>query len=242
MHRRTGRIVALKFISKSNIRSFDCLEQVKSEIEIHSRLQHRNIIECYGHYIDGENVVVILEYANGGCLYNHKVARKFLSEEETSHYVRELICALRYLHSYRIIHRDIKPENILLHDGHIKLCDFGCATKLENNSFKISLVGTLEYISLELCNEQEYDEKIDIWSVGVLAYELLTGDVPCKAATLEEMIVKVKSMKVESLHHPLISEDAYMFISSILVESSKRPSLQSMLKTSFIDKYSVDKQ
>lgn len=237
IHRKTGRIAALKFISKNCMRSFNCLEQVKSEIEIHCRLQHPNIIECYGYYKDSDNIVIILEYANGGCLYNHKLARNYLTEEETSRYIAELISALRYLHSYRIIHRDIKPENILLHDGHIKLCDFGCSTKLEHNSFKVSLVGTLEYMSLELCNSQEYDEKIDIWSIGVLAYELLTGDVPFKAATPNEMATKVIDMKVENLHHPQISEDAFAFISSILVINSKRPSLESLLKTSFIVKY-----
>ena len=237
LHKATGKTVALKIIPRAHLKQFNCIDQVKTEIEIHTRLHHPYIIDCYGYFKDHEKIAIILEYADGGCLFNKKVTQSYLPEKEASAYIRQLIIALRYLHDLKVVHRDIKPENMLLKKGKIKLCDFGWAARMVNSQMRTSICGTLEYMSYELCASMKYDERVDIWSVGILAYELLTGDVPFKANSVDAMAAAVLGTKLPNLKHKLLSDDAFNFIASILVTPDKRAHLSQMLKHPFIIKY-----
>ncbi|KAK6440860.1 spindle assembly checkpoint kinase, partial [Oleoguttula sp. CCFEE 5521] len=151
-------------------------------IEIQSNLAHPNVLRLYGHFHDSKRIFLILEFAVRGELYKHlRKAGKF-AEPLAAQYIAQMASALKYLHKKHVIHRDIKPENILvgLH-GEIKISDFGWSVHAPNNRRK-TMCGTLDYLPPEMIRpgreENWYDEKVDLWSLGVLAYEFLVGEAP----------------------------------------------------------------
>ena len=147
--------------------------------KISKEADHVNIVKFYGFYLFDKEAVLIMEYVEGGSLKEKieeaRINKRKLEEKEIVTWVKEIASALRYCHKDKnIIHRDIKPDNILLtNDGHIKLADFG-ASKLLSKRTKITKtrIGDLDYISPEVENGEEYTFSTDIWSLGVLTYEL----------------------------------------------------------------------
>ena len=232
-HTKTGKIVALKCISKAVLLQFDCISLIKNEIEIHSHLFHPNIINCYGYFKNDNGIVIILEYAENSLINLLKVKGR-LPETEVAYYIKQLILVLKYLHNLRIVHRDIKAENILLKNEQIKLCDFGYAKKLNIEKERFSISGTLQYMSIEQCIGEKCDEKVDIWSIGVLTYELLTGSVPFKACTMGDMIKETSDTNLSKLKLPTTSKNAFDFIHAILTNPNKRATLDQLLMMPFI--------
>ncbi|CAI2362883.1 unnamed protein product [Moneuplotes crassus] len=170
----------LKMIFKKQLsRSQRYLKSLRREIEIHSRLKHPNILSMHGWFKDHKRVFIILEYCAEGDLFTYMTeqpGRRF-PEEVSANYIKQIAEALLYLHSKNIIHRDIKPENILVDGDDIKLGDFGLSIHSPSNRRK-SLGGTADYMSPEMLQNKEYDSRIDIWSLGILAYELSSGEAP----------------------------------------------------------------
>ncbi|KRZ56958.1 Aurora kinase A, partial [Trichinella nativa] len=174
-------IVALKVLFKSQLIKTGVEIQLRREIEIQFKLKHPNILRLHGYFHDDLRVVLILEYASKGELYAILREEQKFSEERSANYMRQLVSAVSYMHSQRIIHRDIKPENILVDSrGLLKLADFGWAVDLANvaSSRRKTICGTLDYLPPEMICHDSYDEKIDIWALGVLLYEFLVGDPP----------------------------------------------------------------
>ena len=140
---------------------------------------HENVVKFYGSYLFDKEAVLIMEYVDGGDLKGKieeaRINQKKLEEKQIVTWVKEIASALRYCHKDKnIMHRDIKPDNILLtNDGHIKLADFG-NSKMLSKKTKITKtrIGDLDYISPEIENGEEYTFSTDIWSLGVLTYEL----------------------------------------------------------------------
>ncbi|KAI3399041.1 hypothetical protein diail_7841 [Diaporthe ilicicola] len=181
--RSSGFICALKVMHKAELQQGSGIEkQVRREIEIQSNLRHPNILRLYGHFHDPKRIFLILEYASQGELY--KLLRKAnrFPEWKAAQYVAQMASALKYLHRKHVIHRDIKPENILvgIHDE-IKISDFGWSVHAPNHR-RATLCGTLDYLPPEMVksgsNDNWYDEKVDLWSLGVLTYEFLVGEAP----------------------------------------------------------------
>jgi fused-like protein len=118
--------------------------------------------------------------------------------EEIKNYLRQIVSALFYLDSNRIVHRDLKPQNILIRDGIVKLCDFGFARKMSPATICLhSLKGTPLYIAPEIISEKPYNHKIDIWSLGIILYELSTGIPPFHADTYYKLLPKILHDKVK---------------------------------------------
>lgn len=157
--------VALKAINISKIAEHDFFNQTKSEIEIHYRLRHPNILRLFGYFYDDQSVYVVLEYAPYGNLYQKIKRERNLSEDLARSILKQLVNALIFMRDRNIIHRDIKPENILLCDskGTIKLSDFGWATKALNSN-RLTFCGTADYVAPELVHSVPYDYKIDLWA------------------------------------------------------------------------------
>ena len=132
----------------------------------------------YGYFWDEKRIYLILEFAPGGELYKRLTAKGRFSETETAKYILEMSRALEYCHQKHVIHRDIKPENLLLGlNGELKIADFGWsvhAPSLRRETF----CGTLDYLPPEMVEVKGYDEKVDLWSLGVLCYEFLVGEPP----------------------------------------------------------------
>ncbi|XP_022044559.2 serine/threonine-protein kinase 36 isoform X2 [Acanthochromis polyacanthus] len=176
--RFTGQVVALKFMPKLG-RSEKELRSLKREIHIMRDLQHPNIVQLFDSFETETEVVVVTEYAEGQ-LFQILEDDGSLPENQVREIACQLVSALYYLHSHRILHRDMKPQNILLgKSGVVKLCDFGFARAMSVSTLVLtSIKGTPLYMSPELVEEKPYDHTADLWSLGCILYELHTGAPP----------------------------------------------------------------
>eukprot|EP00026_Physarum_polycephalum_P000940 Phypoly_transcript_00941.p1 GENE.Phypoly_transcript_00941~~Phypoly_transcript_00941.p1 ORF type:complete len:920 (+),score=130.35 Phypoly_transcript_00941:137-2896(+) len=174
----TGQIVALKFIPKHGKSEKD-IRNLRSEINILRKLNHENIILMLDSFETKTEFCVVMEYAQGELFEILEDDRK-LPEKEVQKIAKHLVNALHYLHSNRIIHRDMKPQNILIGaNGVIKLCDFGFARAMSCNTMMLtSIKGTPLYMAPELVQELPYNHNADLWSLGVILYELFVGVPP----------------------------------------------------------------
>lgn len=180
--REHGFICALKVLQKSELQNARVEKQVQREIEIQSNLRHPNVLKLYGHFYDSKRIILVLEFAGQGELYKHLRKAGRFPEAKSAQYIAQIASALRYLHRKHIIHRDIKPENILVGlYGEMKLSDFGWSVHAPSNRRK-TYCGTLDYLPPEMVNpgisDYSYDERIDLWALGVLTYEFLVGEAP----------------------------------------------------------------
>lgn len=180
--REHGFVCALKVMYKKELVQSRIEKQVRREVEIQSNLRHPNILQLYGHFHDSKRIFLILEYAGRGELYKHLQKAHRFSEERAAVYILQMAGALRYLHGKHVIHRDIKPENILVGvNGEIKISDFGWSVHAPSNR-RNTYCGTLDYLPPEMivpCSPGgSYDERVDLWALGVLTYELLVGEAP----------------------------------------------------------------
>lgn len=159
--------------------------KVMRETSILSRLKHPNIIKFYGsiHEHSEEKLYLILEFVEKGdlsvILEKRKKSKLKFPEDIVLTWTHQLLSALAYLHSQKVIHRDLKPSNILVaNDFSLKLCDFGVSFQQSSSvDFANTMIGTPYYLSPEICNREDYSAKTDIWSLGCMVYELCTQQV-----------------------------------------------------------------
>ena len=241
-HNETKELYALKTIEKRKIlMTYGKLDNIYDEINIHSKLYHQNIIKLYNVYEDEETINIIMEYAKEGNLYHLiKKEKNGFSEQKSYEYFIQIINAVYYLHSNNIIHRDIKPENILIGDDNkLKLCDFGWAKELtlENRS---TFCGTMEYMAPEIVGSENYDYSVDIWSLGILLYELLFGHSPFNADSNKNIIFNIKKHELNyDNENKKISNSCKDLIERLLNENpQKRLRIKDILEHPFIKKFS----
>nr|XP_045003050.1 serine/threonine-protein kinase 36 isoform X2 [Jaculus jaculus] len=184
----TAQVVALKFIPKLG-RSEKELRNLQREIEIMRGLRHPNIVHMLDSFETDKEVVVVTDYAEGELFQILEDDGK-LPEDQVQAIAAQLVSALYYLHSHRILHRDMKPQNILLaKGGGIKLCDFGFARAMSTNTMVLtSIKGTPLYMSPELVEERPYDHTADLWSVGCILYELAVGTPPFYTTSIFQLV------------------------------------------------------
>ncbi|KAH6821716.1 kinase family with ARM repeat domain-containing protein [Perilla frutescens var. hirtella] len=167
----SGQTVAMKFIPKHGKSEKDILN-LRQEIEILRKLKHENIIAMLDSFESPQEFCVVTEFAQGELF-------EILEDEQVQAIAKQLVRALHYLHSNRIIHRDMKLQNILIGAGSIvKLCDFGFARAMSANTVVLrSIKGTPLYMAPELVREQPYNHTADLWSLGVILKKILMGCV-----------------------------------------------------------------
>ena len=169
---------ALKVLNQKQITKLKLWSQLLKEVEILSICDHSNVIKLFSVFNDLTRIYLLLELANGNSLFSELQKKKKLNESRTSEIIKDVLKALDYLHSLNppVLHRDLKPENILIHNKKIKIADFGWSNQKDN--FRNTFCGTPDYLSPEMIRGTGHNEKLDIWTVGVLMYELLHGKPP----------------------------------------------------------------
>lgn len=231
-------VVALKVLFKQQIRESNVEHQVRREIEIQSHLRHPHILRLYGYFHDDSRIYLILEYAPKGTLYDEMKAQpqNRFDEKRSANYIKSLASALEYLHLRDVIHRDIKPENLLLgHTGDLKIADFGWSVH-EPDSMRTTLCGTLDYLPPEMVQGKPHTKNVDLWSLGVLCYELLVGRAPFLATTYDDTYKKITKVDYKLPVH--VSKAAAHFMSKLLVlNPQQRLPLEEVLKHPWILAY-----
>nr|CAD7578568.1 unnamed protein product [Timema californicum] len=215
--RKSKFIVALKVIFKSQIMKANCENQLKREVEIQAHLRHPHILRLYGYFHDDKRVYIILEYAPKGEVYKELqlMPGKKFDDKKAATYIYQLANALKYCHAKKVIHRDIKPENLLLDaKGQLKIADFGWAVHAPS-SRRMTLCGTLDYLPPEMVQGQTHDEKVDLWSLGVLCYEFVVGTPAFETATWNGTYNKIS--RAAYSFPPYVSQGARDLVSKLLV-------------------------
>jgi len=214
----TGQIYAIKKINKRTNAS----KSIKSEVNVLLTLAHDNIIKLKDIYETATDVLLVLEYVDGGELFDRIVERGFYSEKDASHVVRQILEALSYLHHWDIIHRDLKPENLLFSDNSenakLKIADFGLA-RLDSDATLKTICGTPGYVAPETLMGKGYSKTVDIWAVGVITYILLCGFEPFYDGSETAMFQKILKCNYEfsSPYWDKVSENAKDLVRKMLV-------------------------
>lgn len=182
VHSETGEMAAVKFVPKSSFRQFSDLQRVFQEIQALRNLRHPNIVRILDVADHPDNVCFIMEFAAGGELRGYVEKKKALSEEESRQFFKQIVRAVHYVHSKKIIHRDLKLENILLDSqNRCKIVDFGLSDYVSSREKTVTDGGTEAYLAPEVYNGSSGDAdpyKIDVWSLGVILYALVHGKLP----------------------------------------------------------------
>ncbi|XP_028333640.1 aurora kinase C isoform X8 [Physeter macrocephalus] len=230
-------IVALKVLFKSQIEKEGLEHQLRREIEIQAHLQHPNILRLYNYFHDARRMYLILEYAPRGELYKELQKSHTLDEQRTATVMEELADALTYCHEKKVIHRDIKPENLLLgFRGEVKIADFGWSVHTPSLRRR-TMCGTLDYLPPEMIEGRTYNEKVDLWCIGVLCYELLVGNPPFESPSHNETYRRI--LKVDVRFPPSMPLGAQDLISKLLrYQPSERLPLVQILEHPWVRAHS----
>lgn len=245
INKKTGKKVAIKIMSKKEMKNED-LELVRSEIEILKICQHPNIIQLYDVFENVDYFYITMEHCGGGDLYDYLRKRHFkLSEVHACNLIHKISAAIFYLHSYGIAHRDLKPENILMtdstEDADVRIVDFGLSKIIGPEEKCTEPYGTLTYVAPEILLECPYTKAVDLWSLGVMTYLMLTSKLPFDDANSEEEIARkvVESQPSYSIKRwEGISNEAKNFVQRLLERNvNKRMTIKEVLTHPWITKY-----
>ena len=188
--------IAAKILQKSSLKTKDLEEKVKREIRFSKYFRHPNIIRLYEVIETNNEIILIMEYAPGGELYD-LICKGRINEENSRRIFQQIIFGLEYLHAHQVAHRDLKPENILLdEEQNVKIADFGLSNVMRDGIFLYSSCGSPNYAAPELINGKFYNgSSIDIWSCGVILYALLTGTLPFDEEQIPKLFQKIRECK-----------------------------------------------
>lgn len=227
-HRETGATYALKTLSLSQIETRTGLQQLRDEVAILMEIDHPNIVKLEGVYEDANDIYLVQELLKGGDLFDRLDAQpeEHYNEAQCARLVKQMLSAVRYIHSKGIIHRDLKLENFLFQDtsadSELVLIDFGLSKHFRSGDVHHEPVGTRYTVAPEVLHGS-YDERVDLWAIGVITFLLLSGESPFGGCGDQESLAEVRtnilnanySFRDEIWKH--VSADAKAFISMLLV-------------------------
>ena len=198
-----GTVVAVKVLRQELMHDPDLVRRFKNESKAISLLNHPNIVKVYDVSVSENLQYIVMEYVDGMTLREYLNERGGkLTSRETVHFISQILKALDHAHRNGVVHRDIKPQNIMLLDnGQLRMMDFGIAriSRAENQLTGGKAMGSVHYISPEQAKGDETDFTSDIYSVGVMMYEMLSGHLPFDADDVVEVAIKQISDKPQSL-------------------------------------------
>ena len=202
IHIKTGQQVAIKILNKANIKSASDKELVQMEIGILKLCHHPNIVRLLDHLENNDYIYIVTEYIEGGTLGNYLKKKKFnISERQALNIMSQIAYAVKYLHQYGIVHRDLKPDNIMMTQqseyGVIKIMDFGLSKIISPNEKLNDGFGTLSYVAPEILLRSPYNKEVDIWSMGVILFYMLSGKLPFRGSKEKEVAEKIVYRELE---------------------------------------------
>ncbi|KAM9859645.1 NUAK family SNF1-like kinase 2 [Aulostomus maculatus] len=201
---RSGRLVAIKSIRKEKIKDEQDLVHIRREIEIMSSLCHPHIITIYEVFENKDKIVIVMEYASRGDLYDYICDRRSISERESRHFFRQIVSAVHYCHQNGIVHRDLKLENILLDgNGNVKIADFGLSNLYHGDEYLQTFCGSPLYASPEIVNGRPYHgPEVDTWSLGVLLYTMVHGTMPFDGHNHKALVQQISTGNYRKPNNP----------------------------------------
>ncbi len=227
------KLFAIKSMNKKKL-SKNNLDDLIKEVDIISSLDHPNIIKFYETYNDQFYFHIVMELCRGKDLLS-RIYKNKMDEKIICFIIMKILHSISYCHSKGIIHRDLKPENIIFEtqdlDSDIKLIDFGLSTKFKNNEKLHSVLGTPYYVAPEVLRK-EYNEKCDLWSIGIITYLLIIGDLPFKGKNNNEIFQKIlnENINFNNSKWKNYSNEAKNFTKLLLQKDfNKRPSAKEAL-------------
>lgn len=191
------RIVAVKILKDEFLQNDDFVRRFKNESKAIAVMSHPNIVKVYDVSFGEKLQYIVMEYVDGITLKEYIQKQGAITWNDALYFTTQILRALQHAHDKGIVHRDIKPQNImLLADGHIKVTDFGIArfSRSETKTLTENAIGSVHYISPEQAKGEFTDERADIYSLGVVLYEMLAGRVPFDA----DSAVSVALMQVQA--------------------------------------------
>ena len=182
--RITDIVRAMKIVKKNKKHSKEEEKEILNEENILKTMDHPNIVKIFEFYSNAENYSIIMEHCKGGSLFKEISLNGPFSEDYASYVMYQLFSAIHYYNGLNIIHRDLKPENVLIANKNktnnfpnIKICDFGMSKIVDKQTKQSTVVGSMYYVAPEVL-KQNYNEKCDLWSCGVIMYFILSKKFP----------------------------------------------------------------
>ncbi|GMS77976.1 hypothetical protein PENTCL1PPCAC_151, partial [Pristionchus entomophagus] len=229
-HIPTGIEVAIKIIDKTALNP-SSLQKLFREVKIMKQLDHPNIVKLYQVMETEQTLYLVMEYASGGEVFDYLVAHGRMKEKEARAKFRQIVSAVQYLHQKNIIHRDLKAENLLLDsDMNIKIADFGFSNHFAIGNKLDTFCGSPPYAAPELFQGKKYDgPEVDVWSLGVILYTLVSGSLPFDGQNLKELRERVLRGKYRIPFY--MSTDCENLLKKFLVlNPQRRGTLESVMK------------
>lgn len=187
--------VAIKSVERSKMESI-ASDAMQTELAIAKRLRHPHIALIYEIFDDADHVHIVMEFCSGGDLFELLAAGHFFSDKKVARYLWQMVSGIAYCHFNKFCHRDLKPENYLVEckraDADLKLIDFGLAKVFKKGEPMHSCVGSVLYMAPEVFKGKGYDEKRDIWSIGIIGHMMCTRRVPFESETEDAAIEEIR--------------------------------------------------
>uniref|UniRef100_A0A3B4YNJ8 MAP/microtubule affinity-regulating kinase 3 n=1 Tax=Seriola lalandi dorsalis TaxID=1841481 RepID=A0A3B4YNJ8_SERLL len=229
-HVLTGKEVAVKIIDKTQLNS-SSLQKLFREVRIMKMLNHPNIVKLFEVIETEKTLYLVMEYASGGEVFDYLVAHGRMKEKEARAKFRQIVSAVQYCHQKCIVHRDLKAENLLLDaDMNIKIADFGFSNEFTLGNKLDTFCGSPPYAAPELFQGKKYDgPEVDVWSLGVILYTLVSGSLPFDGQNLKELRERVLRGKYRIPFY--MSTDCENLLKKFLIlNPSKRGSLEQIMR------------
>ncbi|XP_037550868.1 MAP/microtubule affinity-regulating kinase 3a isoform X6 [Nematolebias whitei] len=234
-HILTGREVAIKIIDKTQLNP-NSLQKLFREVRIMKILNHPNIVKLFEVIETERTLYLVMEYASGGEVFDYLVAHGRMKEKEARAKFRQIVSAVQYCHQKHIVHRDLKAENLLLDaDMNIKIADFGFSNEFTLGNKLDTFCGSPPYAAPELFQGKKYDgPEVDVWSLGVILYTLVSGSLPFDGQNLKELRERVLRGKYRIPFY--MSTDCENLLKRFLVlNPAKRGTLEQIMKDRWIN-------
>lgn len=237
--RKSGRLLAVKKLPLSKTTDLPALQ---NEIAMMRTSRHANVVEYLESYMFERSLWVVMEYMDAGSLTNllqaYQQRRMELSEPEIAAFMRHCLDAVNFLHSLGRIHRDIKSDNVLINSsGGVKMADFGfCVQLTQEKDSRHSMVGTPYWMAPELVRGQSYDQKVDIWSLGIMMIEMAEGEPPYLKEQPLRALYLIATKGTPRLKQPSKYSSAFMdfYNNCLAVDPKRRSSAADLLAHPFL--------